>query len=71
MEGSIFWQLVGELSPRQAGTFRLVPPPTRLPALRRDYQSMRDMYLSQPPGFDEVIAVLADLEQRINGIVGR
>jgi hypothetical protein len=31
---------------------------------------MRDMYLSQPPGFDEVLAVLADLEQRINGIVG-
>ncbi len=49
------------------GTFRLVPPAGRLPALRRDYQSMRDMYLSAPADFDDVLAVLAELEQRING----
>jgi hypothetical protein len=48
------------------GTFRITPLVGRLPALRRDYQAMRDMYLSQPPNFDEVLAVLADLEQRIN-----
>jgi hypothetical protein len=52
------------------GTFRLVPPAERFPALRRDYQAMRDMYLSEPPNFDELLAVLADLEQRINGVVG-
>jgi nucleotidyltransferase AbiEii toxin of type IV toxin-antitoxin system len=52
------------------GTFRLVPPAGRLPALRRDYQAMRDMYLSAPADFDEVLAVLAGLEQRINGTAG-
>jgi hypothetical protein len=49
------------------GTFRLVPPPVRLPALNRDYQAMRQMYLSEPPSFDDVLATLADLEHRING----
>jgi hypothetical protein len=48
------------------GTFRLVPPAARLPALRHDYQSMRDMYLSEPPSFDDILATLADLEHRIN-----
>ena len=48
------------------GTFRLVPPPERLPALRRDYQAMRDMYLSEPASFDDILATLADLENRIN-----
>jgi Nucleotidyl transferase AbiEii toxin, Type IV TA system len=49
------------------GTFRLVPPDARLPALRRDYTSMREMYLSEPRSFDEVLSVLGDLERRING----
>lgn len=48
------------------GTFRLVPPPERLPALRRDYQAMRDMYLAEPASFDDILAILADLENRIN-----
>ena len=54
----------------QPGTFRLVPPDGRLPALRRDYQAMRDMYLSEPLAFDEILAILAALERRINGGVG-
>jgi hypothetical protein len=32
---------------------------------------MKDMYLSEPPEFSEILAVLADLEQRINGTVER
>ena len=48
------------------GTFRLVPPAERLAALRRDYQAMRDMYLSEPASFDDIIAILAELESRIN-----
>jgi hypothetical protein len=48
------------------GTFRLVPPPERLSALRRDYQAMRDMYLTEPASFDDILATLADLENRIN-----
>ncbi len=49
------------------GTFRLVPPPARTAALRRDYEAMRDMYLAEPAPFDEVLAVLAEAEGRING----
>lgn len=49
------------------GTFRLLPPPERLPALRRDYQAMRDMYLTEPASFDEILATLGKLEQQING----
>ncbi len=48
------------------GTFRLLPPEPRAPALRQDYEAMRAMYLSQPTGFDEVLAELAELEKRIN-----
>ncbi len=48
------------------GTFRLVPPDVRLPALRKDYQAMRDMYLAEPPSFDALLADLVELEQRIN-----
>lgn len=49
------------------GTFRLLPPAVRLSALRRDYQTMRNMYLSEPASFEEILATLADLEARING----
>jgi hypothetical protein len=52
------------------GTFRLVPPSERLSALRRDHQAMRDMYLSEPASFDDILAMLADLEQRINESAG-
>ena len=48
------------------GSFRLAPPPERLPALRRDYQAMRDMYLSEPPDFESIIENLANLEAKIN-----
>lgn len=49
------------------GSFRLVPPPERLGSLRADYDAMRDMYLSEPVEFDDVLAALAALEKRING----
>ena len=39
------------------GTFRLVPRAERLPALRRDYQLMRDMYLTKPVSFDDVLTI--------------
>ena len=48
------------------GTFRLVPADARVDALRRDYQSMRDMYLSEPPSFDEIMTQLAAMERQIN-----
>ena len=48
------------------GSFRLLPTTPRVEALRRDYAAMRDMYLAPPPSFDEVLATLARLEERIN-----
>lgn len=48
------------------GTFRLVPKDERLPELRRDYQLMRDMYLTEPVSFDDILNTLSNLEQRIN-----
>jgi hypothetical protein len=57
------WANYGAAKP---GTFRLVPPAERQPALRRDYQAMRDMYLTEPVSFDAILATLADLEDRIN-----
>jgi len=48
------------------GTFRLVPPAQRQPALRRDYQAMRDMYLTEPASFDNILVTLSELENRIN-----
>lgn len=53
------------------GTFRIVPPPERLPALRRDYQTMRDMYLTEPASFDDILTTLSELENRINATAGR
>jgi len=50
------------------GTFRLVPPDARSDALAEDYASMRSMFLSEPPPFDEVMQQLADAEQEINAM---
>ena len=47
-------------------TFRLVPRAERLPELRRDYQLMRDMYLTEPVSFDDILSILSNLEHRIN-----
>lgn len=50
----------------QPPTFRLVPPPERETSLRRDYQAMREMYMSEPVSFDDILRVLHDAEQQIN-----
>jgi hypothetical protein len=48
------------------GTFRLAPPEFRLPELDRDYQAMRDMFISPPPPFENVIKAVSVLERQIN-----
>ena len=48
------------------GTFRLVPPPERLAELSADYDAMRQMFISVPPAFDEIVRALSDAEQKIN-----
>ena len=48
------------------GTFRLVPPETRMAALERDYRNMATMIFGEPPPFDSIMATLTMLEQEIN-----
>lgn len=69
-KGQFFGSSWANYDQAKPGTFRLLPTAGRLPALRRDYEAMRDMYLSEPPSFDDVLATLADLEQRINHVGG-
>jgi predicted nucleotidyltransferase component of viral defense system len=45
---------------------RLVPPSESIDDLKRDYAEMRDMFWEEPPTFDEILTVLAQLEERIN-----
>ena len=48
------------------GSFRLVPPDARQPALAQDYATMRQMFMSEPPPFVELMAQLAGAEKTIN-----
>ena len=51
----------------QPGTFRLAPPPGRVAELQADYAAMREMYMTEPLPFAEVLDTLAELEHMING----
>lgn len=48
------------------GTFRLLPPDTRLRELRADYEAMRPMFINEPLPFNEMLAVLHEAEQTLN-----
>lgn len=48
------------------GTFKLVPPVSRLKNLEKDYVAMRPMFLSEPQSFEEMIEALRNAEQRLN-----
>ena len=48
------------------GTFRLVPPVARQADLARDYATMRPMFMTEPPGFEALLMVLANAEKAIN-----
>jgi len=49
------------------GTFHLVPPEHRLSDLRTDYQQMHEMFIEEPPPFDELLRQLNEIEDKING----
>lgn len=48
------------------GTLRLVPATDLADGLRSDYASMGELFFGSPPSFDEILAVLQELEERIN-----
>lgn len=49
------------------GSFRLVPDPDRIGAIRQDYRRMEDMFMVLPPPFETILAELKALERSING----
>ncbi len=48
------------------GSFRVVPPETRMAALERDYRDMEDMIFGEPLTFDTIMATLTGLEREVN-----
>lgn len=48
-------------------TLRLSPSRGIRDVLARDYAAMADMFMEEPPAFQELLAGLMDLEKRING----
>jgi hypothetical protein len=48
------------------GTLSLAPSPSMRDALERDYNAMAGMIMGPVPAFTEVMAAIADLEQRLN-----
>jgi len=53
----------------EPGTFRLLPPESRIAELERDYRAMRDMFLVEPLPFESLLELLRGLENRINQMV--
>jgi hypothetical protein len=48
------------------GSFRLVPPPDRQGDLAQDYATMRPMFMTEPPPFEELMRILAQAEAALN-----
>jgi Nucleotidyl transferase AbiEii toxin, Type IV TA system len=48
------------------GSFKLVPPAARLPALAQDYAAMAPMFMSEPVGFEALLTQLAAAERHLN-----
>jgi len=65
-KGRFFHSAWARFDLARPGTLRLLPAPSRARDLARDYQAMREMYLTEPPEFDQVLDRLRDLEKRIN-----
>ena len=65
-KGRFFHSAWARFDLARPGSFRLLPAPTRARDLARDYEAMREMYLTEPPEFDRVLDRLRGLEKRIN-----
>jgi hypothetical protein len=52
----------------QAGTFKMVPPPSRQAALAQDYTRMQPMFMSRPPSFAELMMQLSSAEEQLNRV---
>jgi hypothetical protein len=50
----------------QPGGLRICPPEAHLARIRSDYRDMREMFFTEAPSFDSVMADLRELEDRVN-----
>jgi hypothetical protein len=53
------------------GTLRLTPSDHIVGRLKQDYLAMRPMFFSEPPPFEDILSLLPELENRINGVARR
>ena len=53
------------------GTLRLVPTLALQKELTKDYASMREMFIADPPAFAEIMTEIGDIEARINASAER
>lgn len=66
-----FWsQSWVDYSTLRPGSLRILPAPGQVSAWRQDYAAMREMFFSEPPRFDEVLARVGELETRVNETAG-
>ena len=49
------------------GTLQLVPAEDRKEALEKDYGQMGEMIFGKPPAFGEIVKILKELEEEVNG----
>ncbi len=49
-----------------AGDLKIVPPDSRLAEWRADYEAMRAMFFGKPTAFDEMVAELRAIEERLS-----
>jgi len=55
-----------DLASAAPGSFALLPHDGMVDQLRTDYRAMRGMIFGEPPTFEDVLASVMALEQRLN-----
>jgi hypothetical protein len=55
-----------DLASAAPGGFALMPHDDMVDLLRTDYRAMSGMIFGQPPAFDDVLASVGSLEQKLN-----
>ena len=53
-----------------SGHLQIVPNSRRLEELKSDYTAMRDFFIGEPPGFDDILASLGQIQTRVNSQCG-
>jgi hypothetical protein len=48
------------------GSLRVCAPDSHIGRIRSDYRDMREMFFGEAPPFDQIIADLKELEDRVN-----